>query len=557
METEKRNRARMTAILALLTVILAVAAAVIGFLAVKKQKYEKQLSLGEKYLAELDYENAEICFREAISIEEKEAAPYLQLAAVYFVQERTEEAKEILEEGSRSVKDKEGKKQLEKSLEEITETEDQKKEDLPEESGKPEQEKKNPEEKDPEEKDPAAAADQKQEEQATDGSSFVRYKDCWYFRRYDAADFESTAIFGNYQAVEGQPKDIVRMNDKGEMEILFQDQGAGDIFIVEDKMLLSSGTDLWNSTLYVTDFAGNRLQDLGKAQALASDRERGLAFYQILSGNLAVWSGKTGEIREIPGTSEGGFLRYQDGFFYYTIREGAEKVTLWEMNVDRMEARELSQFYRQGDAPGVGITDVQVTAEKLVVNTGIVAGSAGMFQGGKIYVMNRDGSDKVQIAGGDGDYGTCAEPFYAAEENDRTVVYYLEYQDNGESAARRMVVGEASESTDFEPWNRGTYFYDRDGGISIYADTSGKPRKLLTAEELSGELYAENLNKQDETSCMVTSVSFFQDQVFYTVESGSHDPSQDMGWRYAYRRESTKNWLKSGEVGEKQLVYEY
>ena len=35
---------------------------------------------------------------------------------------------------------------------------------------------------------------------------------------------------------------------------------------------------------------------------------------------------------------------------------------------------ELSPFYRQGDAPGVGITDVQVTAEKLVVNTGIVAG---------------------------------------------------------------------------------------------------------------------------------------------------------------------------------------
>lgn len=231
METEKRNRARMTAILALLTVILAVAAAGIGFLAVKKQKYEKQLSLGEKYLAQLDYENAEICFRKAISIEEKEAAPYLQLAAVYFVQERPEEAKEILEEGSRSVKDKEGKRQLEKSLEEIAETEDQKKEDLPEESGKTDEE-----EKRQEEENPASAAEKKKEEQATDGSGFVRYGDCWYFRRYDAADFESTAVFGNYQAIEGQSKDIVRMNDKGEAEILFQDQGAGDIFIVEERV---------------------------------------------------------------------------------------------------------------------------------------------------------------------------------------------------------------------------------------------------------------------------------------------------------------------------------
>ena len=55
----------------------------------------------------------------------------------------------------------------------------------------------------------------------------------------------------------------MRMNDKGEAEILFQDQGAGDIFIVEDKMLLSSGTDPVSYT-HLSQFASRKSWSFSK-----------------------------------------------------------------------------------------------------------------------------------------------------------------------------------------------------------------------------------------------------------------------------------------------------
>ena len=72
-------------ILGVLVILLAMAVVLIGVMTIQKKKYDEQLSLGDKYLAKLDYENAEICFRKAISIQDKKAAPYLKLAAVYLL----------------------------------------------------------------------------------------------------------------------------------------------------------------------------------------------------------------------------------------------------------------------------------------------------------------------------------------------------------------------------------------------------------------------------------------------------------------------------------------
>lgn len=78
--------------------LLLVCAAALLFLRVRNaERYTKQLSLGEKYLREMDYENAELCYRRALAIDEKKAAAYLNLSAVYAQQGAYSEAEEILE----------------------------------------------------------------------------------------------------------------------------------------------------------------------------------------------------------------------------------------------------------------------------------------------------------------------------------------------------------------------------------------------------------------------------------------------------------------------------
>ena len=48
-----------------------------------KGKYQKQLELGEKYLAEMDYEKALLAYEEAVKINPKAEAAYFGLAKVY------------------------------------------------------------------------------------------------------------------------------------------------------------------------------------------------------------------------------------------------------------------------------------------------------------------------------------------------------------------------------------------------------------------------------------------------------------------------------------------
>lgn len=62
-------------------------------------KLQAQLDLGNKYLSELDYENAKIAFGKALKIDEKCTEAYLGLASVWVGLGEIESAVEILETG--------------------------------------------------------------------------------------------------------------------------------------------------------------------------------------------------------------------------------------------------------------------------------------------------------------------------------------------------------------------------------------------------------------------------------------------------------------------------
>lgn len=74
-----------------------------GIIALLNQKadkvgeYEKLVDRGNRYLLELDYENAEEMYLKALSIEPKKEEPYIKLAEIYMEQEEYEQAQNIAE----------------------------------------------------------------------------------------------------------------------------------------------------------------------------------------------------------------------------------------------------------------------------------------------------------------------------------------------------------------------------------------------------------------------------------------------------------------------------
>lgn len=60
--------------------------------------YNRQVSLGMKYLGNLEYEQAVACFERAIQIDPKTPEPYIELAKVYVAMEEPEKAIEVLQQ---------------------------------------------------------------------------------------------------------------------------------------------------------------------------------------------------------------------------------------------------------------------------------------------------------------------------------------------------------------------------------------------------------------------------------------------------------------------------
>ena len=79
----------------------------------KKMTLQDYLDLGDKYLLELNYEEAVVAFTKAIELEPRDPNAYLKLANVYDAQEDYEKAVQILAQGYEATGDEEVKRQKE------------------------------------------------------------------------------------------------------------------------------------------------------------------------------------------------------------------------------------------------------------------------------------------------------------------------------------------------------------------------------------------------------------------------------------------------------------
>lgn len=100
----KDRRTLLWILLVLLTVFLLIINMQIHLQIGKEREYGRQISLGVKYLREKDYENAELCYKKALKIQDKRKLAYKGLAVAYEGQGKEEEALEIIKASEKIIK---------------------------------------------------------------------------------------------------------------------------------------------------------------------------------------------------------------------------------------------------------------------------------------------------------------------------------------------------------------------------------------------------------------------------------------------------------------------
>ena len=133
-EAGKKNTGKKWGIFFILVIIVA---GIIAGLWISKPKEEKQINeynnqitQGNKYVEDLDYEKAEASYLKAIKIDPKRKDPYLKLADVYVAQEQYDKAVKILEEASENVAVTEEKGKKNNDISKIKKEIEEKKEEI-------------------------------------------------------------------------------------------------------------------------------------------------------------------------------------------------------------------------------------------------------------------------------------------------------------------------------------------------------------------------------------------------------------------------------------------
>ncbi len=98
-ETKPGALRPLAAILAVLVVVLGVVIALIVFRSQETLEYDDCMAFAAHYLEELDFEQAEAMYLEAIQLDPSQVEAYRALAELYIDQERFEDALDILERG--------------------------------------------------------------------------------------------------------------------------------------------------------------------------------------------------------------------------------------------------------------------------------------------------------------------------------------------------------------------------------------------------------------------------------------------------------------------------
>ena len=256
----KKNRKNVL-IGVFIVLILALAAVLLMiFLRIKNTKdYNEQLSLGDKYLAELNYEDAAIAFRNAIQINEKKETGHIRLSDVYIATEDYDQAADVLLTGydatgeSTLIKERiiaiypqvsdEYKEKIEEKIEEVK--------------------------TDPGQNEETQPADPPEETTEVSIGHVVAGKDRIFYWKYSSQSYENAGALASFGSGWIASNQLVCRTADGTEQILLESAPQGDTYVSDCGTLGISGGKLF------FDMPDANSTDSGKTILCSYDLETG------------------------------------------------------------------------------------------------------------------------------------------------------------------------------------------------------------------------------------------------------------------------------------------
>ncbi|MCR0576486.1 hypothetical protein MKC54_06250 [[Clostridium] innocuum] len=351
------------------------------------------------------------------------------------------------------------------------------------------------------------------------GTAHPTYENETYAWEYTRDSLKTAALYANYYYVKCDDNQLVRTDADGKRTVIFQGNGYGNIWIVNQRMYLYRNNSKENKERELFS-----LNMQGKDEHVYGDYEVHAVYDKCLvltnSEETEIYVMNT-ETEDIQLLEKDAHYLYTDGdtvYFTENPKDTGKHIVLASVKLDATERHRLADVRKEAvtrtdlTRANLYIDCVQVVQDTVYFSCGTYGGSASVYQGGVLAKVNKDGSN-FKVLG---------------------------------EAPINFAVFETGEIMKYGRINEP--FQDDNGNIWMYRNNTRE--KLLT----NGKDYHRRSSENEYVD--IRNVDVQKDVVYYSVNHSVPDASISTGWRTGYRLKSSVYYRKNLKTGECEKLYE-
>ena len=351
------------------------------------------------------------------------------------------------------------------------------------------------------------------------GSAHPTYANETYAWEYTKNSLKTAALFANYDYVTCDANQLVKTDANGKRTVIYQGNGYGNIWIVNERMYLYRNNSKENKERELFS-----LNMQGKDEHAYGDYEVHAVYdkYLVLTNSeeteIHVMDTETEDIQLLEADAQ--YLYTDDDTVYFTEhpKDTDEHIVLASVKLDATERCRLADVRKEDvnqiiqTSANLYINCVQAVQDTVYFSCGTYGGSASVYQGGVLAKVKKDGSN-FKVLG---------------------------------EAPINFTVYETGEIMKYGRINKP--FQDDNGNIWIYRNNARE--KLI----VNGEDYYRRSTVDEYVD--IRNVDVQKDVVYFSVNYSVPDESVSIGWRTGYRLQSSVYFRKNLKTGISEKLYE-
>ena len=351
------------------------------------------------------------------------------------------------------------------------------------------------------------------------GSAHPTYANETYAWEYTTNSLKTAALFANYDYVTCEANQLVKTDANGKRTVIYQGNGYGNIWIVNERMYLYRNNSKENKERELFS-----LNMQGKDEHAYGDYEVHAVYdkYLVLTNSeeteIHVMDTETEDIQLLEADAQ--YLYTDDDTVYFTEhpKDTDEHIVLASVKLDATERCRLADVRKEDvnqiiqTSANLYINCVQAVQDTVYFSCGTYGGSASVYQGGVLAKVKKDGSN-FKVLG---------------------------------EAPINFTVYESGEIMKYGRINQP--FQDDNGNIWIYRNNARE--KLI----VHGEDYYRRSTVDEHVD--IRNVDVQKDVVYFSVNYSVPDESVSIGWRTGYRLQSSVYYRKNLKTGISEKLYE-